>query len=263
MGALCNHALELTGLAGDTNSRVHRLDPRAKIIGLLTVTVVAVSTPLALWPVYAACAVVLACCAAAARIGPGAVWRRIRFLLPLVGFLVVFLPFVRKGGSAYDLGPFTAHEAGLAVAGAVAAKALIGTVSAVLLGATTAFPEVLRGLEAMRVPRLFVLIAAFMYRYLFVIMEEVGRMRAALTARGFRPRTALNAGATGRVAAALFLRTYGRGERVYLAMLSRGYNGRMPQLMPLAFGRVDAAFVAVVVVALLGLRLLAEAGGGV
>ena len=72
--------------------------------------------------------------------------------------------------------------------GAVAMKATIGTISAVLLGATTTFPAVLRGLEAMRVPKLLVLIAAFMYRYLFVIVEEAGRMRAALTARAYRPR---------------------------------------------------------------------------
>jgi len=255
VGALCNHALELTGLAGDTHSRVHRLDPRAKIVGVVSVTLVAVTTPLALWPVYTACALVLIAFAAAARVGPRAVWRRARFILPVVGILVIFLPFVRKGGSAYDLGLLTAHEAGLAVGAAVAAKALIGTIGAVLLGATTTFPEVLRGLEALRAPRLFVLIAAFMYRYLFVIVEEVGRMRAALVSRGFRPRNALQAGATGRVAGSLFIRTYGRGERVYLAMLSRGYRGSMPQLIPLTFGRADAAFVALVLVMLLPLRV--------
>ena len=69
-------------------------------------------------------------------------------------------------------------------------------------------------------PRTLTLIAAFMYRYLFVIVDEVQRMRAARDARGYRPRTLLGAGAVGRVASALFLRTHARGERVYLAMLS-------------------------------------------
>ena len=221
----------------------------------MSVTLVAVTTPLALWPVYGACALVLTAFAAAGRVGPRAVWRRARFILPVVGILVIFLPFVRRGGAQYDLGLLTAHEAGLAVGATVAVKALIGTIGAVLLGATTTFPEVLRGLEALRAPRLFVLIAAFMYRYLFVIVEEVGRMRAALVARGFRPRNALQAGAIGRVVGSLFVRTYARGERVYLAMLSRGYRGSMPQLMPLAFGRADTAFVALVLVALLPLRV--------
>jgi cobalt/nickel transport system permease protein len=93
-----------------------------------------------------------------------------------------------------------------------------------------------------------------MYRYLFVLVGEVGRMRSALAARGYRPRSALGAGAAGRVATALFLRTYGRGERVYLAMLARGYRGAIPRIAPLSFARMDAAFVALALVAPLAVR---------
>ena len=75
-----------------------------------------------------------------------------------------------------------------------------------------------------------------MYRYLFVIAGEARRMRVALAARGYRPRHALQAAAIGRVATALFLRTFERGERVYVAMLARGYAGATPRLRALAFG---------------------------
>jgi cobalt/nickel transport system permease protein len=256
MGSLCNHSLALTGLAGDPQSPVHRLDPRAKILGLFGVTVIGVSTPVHLWPVYVACALVLAGVAVAGRVRPRDIWRRARFVLPLVLLVGVFVPLVRTGGDAYALGPFTIHEAGLAVLGAVAAKATIGTVAAVLLGATTTFPAVLRGLEQLRVPRALVLIASFMYRYLFVIVEELGRMRTALAARAYRPRHVLDAAPLGRVATAMFLRTYGRGERVYLAMLARGYDGRMPELEPLRLRAADVAFVALVLTALLPLRVV-------
>jgi cobalt/nickel transport system permease protein len=257
VGAIRNHSLDLTGLAGDPTSPVHRLDPRAKTVGLVGVTVVAVSTPIEAWPVYLACAFVLAVVAARARIKPREIWRRARFVLPLVVLAALFIPLVRTGGDVYGLGPLTVHQAGLETLAAVAAKATIGTVSAVLLAATTTFPSVLRGLEALRVQRILILIAAFMYRYLFVIVEEVGRMRAALAARGYRPRNALHAGALGRVATALFLRTYSRGEGVYLAMLARGYDGRMRRLVPLAFGRMDTAFVLAVLGLLVPLRLAA------
>jgi cobalt/nickel transport system permease protein len=240
---------------------VHRLDPRAKMLALLTITLVAISAPLGAWPVFAACALLLAVVTAAARIRAGEVWRRARVILPLVLMAAAFLPFVRTGGQTHELGPLTVHAAGLQVFAAVALKATIGTVSAVLLGATTTFPSVLRGLEAMRVPRLLVLIAAFMYRYLFVIVDEATRMRAALSARAYRPRTALHAGALGRVATAMFLRTYARGERVYHAMLARGYNGSMPQLSPLVLRRADAAFVAGVASVLIPLRMAVEAMG--
>lgn len=218
-------------------------------------TVVAVSTPLARWPVWIACAGVLLAVAAVGRIGPGTLWRRSRVVLLLVGLVAVSLPFVRTGGARWELGPLTVHEAGLAVLAAVGAKALIGTASAVVLGATTTFPSVLQALAALRVPRLFVLIAAFMYRYLFVIVEEVGRMRAGIAARGYRPRTALGAAALGRLAAALFLRTYGRAERVHRAMLARGYAGAIPAARPLALARADVLFVAAVLLAVLPLRL--------
>ena len=228
-----------SGVAGDPRSPIHRLDPRAKTLGLLAVTVVAVSTPLARWPVFVACAAALAVVAAPARVPVPVLWQRGRIvLLPIALVALVTL----LGGRPE-------------VAGEVAAKASIGVLAAVLLGATTDFPALLRGLEALRVPRLLVLIAGLMYRYLFVITAEAARMRQALASRAYRPRTALHAGPIGRAAGALFLRSYLRGERVHLAMLSRGFTGRMPALQPLRLSAADVAFVALVLAALVPLRL--------
>jgi cobalt/nickel transport system permease protein len=245
------------GLAGDPASPIHRLDPRAKVVGFVGITILAVSVPLEGWPVWAGCAAALAAIAASARVSPSAVWRRARVVLPLVVLAAAFLPFLRPGGEEWSLGPFTVSEQGLEIFLTVAVKATIGTVSAVLLGATTTFPDVLRALEALRVPRVFTLVSAFMYRYLFVIAAEVRRMRTALAARGYRPQTLFQAGAIGRVVTALFLRSYARGERVYLAMLARGYSGSMPQLTQLSFGRADVAFVAALALVLVPLRVLA------
>lgn len=258
MSGLGEHAPGLAGVAGDPGSPVHRLDPRAKVIAFLTVTVVAVSAPLDAWPVYLGCALVLAVVAGMARVAPGTIWRRARIVLPLVLLAALFVPFVRRGGIEHSLGPLTVSTAGLAVLATVTAKATIGTVSAVLLGATTTFPDVLRALESLRVPRLFVEVTAFMYRYLFVIVGEAQRLRAALAARGYRPRHALRAGAVGRAVGALFVRSYARGERVYLAMLARGYTGTMPRATALAFGRADVLAVAGVAGLLLALRVAVE-----
>ena len=250
------HDLHAIGLAGDPASRIHRLDPRAKLVGLAGITLVGVSTPPRLWPVLVTCAVALVAIAAAGRVGPAVIWRRARVILPLVVFVAVFVPFVR-GGERVDLGPLSVSREGLTTFAAVTSKAAIGTVSAVLLGATTTFPDVLHGLERMRAPRLLTLIAAFMYRYLFVITGEARRMRVALAARGYRPRHALQAAAIGRVATALFLRTFERGERVYVAMLARGYSGATPRLRELALGRADIVFVAALAALLLPLRVIA------
>jgi cobalt/nickel transport system permease protein len=246
-----------TGVAGNAASRVHRLDPRAKIAGFAGITVVGVSTPPRYWPVLAVCALALIAIAATARVGPGVIWSRARIVLPLVLFVAAFVPFVR-GGPTVDVGPLALSRDGLTTFAAVSSKALIGTVSAVLLAATTSFPDVLHGLERMRAPRLLTLIAGFMYRYLFVIGGEARRMRIALAARGYRPRHALQAGAIGRVATALFLRTFERGERVYVAMLARGYAGATPRLRALAFARTDVLFLTALAAALLPLRVMIE-----
>lgn len=248
------HALHESGVTGELGSPIHRLDPRTKLIGFAGVTFVAVSTPLHAWPAYVACAVVLAVAAALARVRTGTVWRRVRVVLPLVLLVAVFVPLVR-GGEPVDLGPITVSKEGLETFATVSAKAILGTLSAVLLGATTSFPDVLHALERLKVPRLLVLIAAFMYRYLFVIVDEVARMRAALASRGYSPRHALQAGALGRVATALFLRTYERAERVHLAMLARGWSQAMPRLDALVFRRADAVFLAALAAVLLSVRV--------
>jgi cobalt/nickel transport system permease protein len=249
-------ALHRTGVAGDPASPIHRLDPRAKILGFAGITFVAVSTPLHAWPAFAACFAALAAIAAFAHVGPGIVWSRVRVILPLVVFVAAFVPFVR-GGPAVQVGPLSLSEAGLATFALVSAKATIGALSAILLGATTSFPDILHGLERLHAPRLLTVIAAFMYRYVFVIVDEARRMRAALAARAYRPRHLGQVAAIGRLVTALFLRSYERGERVYLAMLARGYSGTMPRLAVLVFRRADTAFLAALMLTLIPLRVVA------
>jgi cobalt/nickel transport system permease protein len=229
------------GVAGDTHSPIHRLDPRAKLTGLLGITVVAVSTPLRAWPVFVVCALAQLVVAMLAKVPARTIASRARVVLPLLLFVALFIPFAEHGAATFAT---------------TGAKALIGTLSAVLLGATTSFPDVLHALERLRMPKLLVLIAAFMYRYLFTIIDEVQRMRAALAARGYAPRSALQAQAIGRVATALFLRTYERAERVHLAMLARGWRQTMPRLDTLAFTRTDTLFLAALATPLLAIRVL-------
>ena len=251
------HDLHATGVTGNPASPIHRLDPRAKLLGFAAVTLVAVSAPLSAGPAYAACALALVAAAAIAGVGAGTIWRRARVVLPLVLLVALFLPFARTGGESVEVGPLTLSETGLETFATVSAKAILGTLSAVLLGATTSFPDVLHALERLRAPRLLVLIAAFMYRYLFVIVDEARRMRAALLARGYHPRHALQAAAMGRIATAMFVRSYERGERVHLAMLARGWSTAVPRLDPLRLRRADAVFAALLAMALLPARVLA------
>jgi cobalt/nickel transport system permease protein len=99
-----------------------------------------------------------------------------------------------------------------------------------VLTSTTSIPDLLGGLDRLRVPRAFTAIAGFMVRYGDVVADDMRRMRIARLSRGHDPRWLWQARAVATSAGALFIRTYERGERVHAAMLSRGYTGALPQV---------------------------------
>ena len=105
----------------------------------------------------------------------------------------------------------------------------LGVLASLTLAATTEPQAVLRGLQRLRMPELVVQIMGFMIRYLDVVTAELGRMMTALRSRGCDPRSPRHWPVLARSLGALFIRSYERGERVHLAMLSRGYDGRLPQ----------------------------------
>jgi cobalt/nickel transport system permease protein len=97
-----------------------------------------------------------------------------------------------------------------------------------LLAATTPMRDLITGLDRLRCPQIVVQIATFMLRYLDVIGAEARRMRVARLSRGYDPRFVWQVRAFAASIGTLFLRAFERGERVYLAMVSRGYTGRLP-----------------------------------
>ena len=121
------------------------------------------------------------------------------------------------------------RESLLAAAGIVV-KGTLGVLSAVVLSTSTTARELLRGLEKLHLPKLMVQIAAFMLRYVNVINDEMERMKVARESRGFIATGIKHWRVLATAAAALFIRSYERGERVHLAMLSRGFDGALPSL---------------------------------
>ena len=116
-------------------------------------------------------------------------------------------------------------EAGIALL----IKGTLGVLASLTLAATTEPQDLLLGLERLRLPQQLVQIMSFMVRYLDVVTGEMQRMKVARESRGFTARNPKHWPVLARSAGALFIRSYERGERVHLAMLSRGYTGRMPK----------------------------------
>ena len=139
------------------------------------------------------------------------------------------MPFFGTGPKVQFLG-LELYEAGIWAGAGIVAKGTIGVITAIILSASTSAREILIGLEKLRVPAPLVSIATFMLRYLNVINDELGRMKIARESRGFEERGLRSWRILAQTVGALFIRSYERGERVYLAMLSRGYIGAMPKL---------------------------------
>ncbi|WP_411106840.1 cobalt ECF transporter T component CbiQ [Streptomyces sp. cmx-4-9] len=249
MGAGHAHTLYRHG-----HSPVHALPPHCKLAAVFGFVLVVVSTPReAVWA-FGLYAVLIAAVAAAARIPAGFLLRRMLIEVPFVAFAVL-MPFVAEGEQVVVLG-LQLSVPGLWGAWNVLAKGTLGVAASVLLASTTELRALLLGLQRLKLPPLLVQIAGFMIRYGDVIADELRRMSVARRSRGFEARGIRHWGVLAKTAGALFIRSYERGERVYLAMVSRGYAGSMPVIDEVAATRTQWAYAAVLPVTALAVCLM-------
>ncbi|GAB1822961.1 cobalt ECF transporter T component CbiQ [Herbidospora sp. RD11066] len=233
----------MKGLYRPGDSPIHRLAPQCKLVAVVLFAVVVVATPRERFWAFLLYALSLAAVTLLARIPVGYVLKRLAVELPFVVFALA-IPFIGVGERTEVLG-VSLSVAGLWAAWNILAKATLGVAASILLAATTEPRALLLGAQRLRVPQLLIQIATFMLRYLEVILDEMRRMKVARESRGFTPRDVRQAPVLAKSAGALFIRSYERGERVHLAMLSRGYTGTMPTLTDGAAPKAQWAMAAV------------------
>ena len=221
MGAGHGHKLHFHG-----HSPVHRAPAHLKVLALLGFMLLVVATPGDWLLAFAGYLAVLVAVVAVSRVPATYLLRRMVVEVPFVVFAVL-TPFIATGPRVEVLG-VAVSQPGLTAAWALLVKGTLGVLASLTLAATTEPRDLLAGLERLRVPNLLVQIMGFMVRYLDVVTTEMQRMKVARESRGFTARNPRHWPVLARSAGALFIRSYERGERVHLAMLSRGYTGRMP-----------------------------------
>lgn len=214
------------------DSVLHRLSPQVAICAAVAFVVAVVATPPTWWTAYACFALVLVTLARHAAVPYPLVLRRSVVELPFVAFALL-LPLVATGPEVEVLG-VGLSRGGLGDGATLLVRATLGVWTSILLAATQRPTALLRGLQRLRVPDVIVQIAGFMLRYLEVVLDDMRRMRVARESRGFRGRDLRQLPVVAHCAGALFIRSYERGERVHRAMLSRGYQGEMPDLSAMA-----------------------------
>ncbi len=232
------------------DSPIHRLDARAKFVAVLAYTVVLISfdrytvanlAPLAVLPF------------ALLWFGRVPVWfalRRVAILSPFILMLVLMSPLYDRAPHRVLFGPWEyTVTGGWLTAADIAIKFTFGVVALTALMCTTPFASLLEAMRRLGLPHVIVMQLGFLYRYIFVLIDEAMRVRRARDFRGAAAAPAVRRlAAAGGVIGTLFSRTLDRSQRIQLAMAVRGYRGETQSLKQLHFHRDDAIFLGMVAV---------------
>ncbi|MEJ2757664.1 MAG: cobalt ECF transporter T component CbiQ, partial [Anaerolineales bacterium] len=199
-----------------------------------------------------------------AKISPGFMLKHSLVAVPfaLVAFTVMFtLPGTELTSFHLFGWALSISVEGLVRFISILVRAWLSVQVAILLTATTSFPDLSHGLRHLRVPLILIAVLSFMYRYLFVLSEEAERLlqaRAARSARvpgGKSTSVFWRAKNAGNMVGQLFLRSYERSDRVYQAMVARGFEGKFLTLNPHKMTRNDWGALGVVLITLLSIQL--------
>jgi cobalt/nickel transport system permease protein len=235
------------------DSLIHRLDARAKLVAILCYSVVLISfdrysvanlAPMAVMPLTLL------------WFGGVPMWfaiRRVMILCPFIIMLVLMSPiydhslhYVQFGSWSYII------SGGWLTAGNIAIKFALGVLALTAMMCTTRFALLLEAMRRLGMPQIIVMQLGFLYRYIFVLLDEAMRVRRA---RDFRGAALAPVGrrlaAVGGVIGTLFIRTLERSQRVQIAMSARAYRGEPHSLSQLHFTGADVVFLIVVAVYLI------------
>jgi len=225
---------------------IHRLDPRTKVVltffFILTVSLLPFGTFIAYLVLFA----LLMATTVLSHLEPTYVLKRSVVALPFA-LAAITLPFTIPGEPLITLpflGGLVISQAGTIRFLSIVIKSWLSLQMAIILVAVTPFPAILWALRALHLPAPLIAIVSLMYRYLFVLVDEVARLLRARAARSATADGARSGGSlvwrgqvAGRMAGSLMLRSFERSERIYNAMVARGYQG---QLLSLTHGHLQA-----------------------
>jgi cobalt/nickel transport system permease protein len=245
-------------------SPIHQLDPRLKLLGTLAYVLVVTTAPPGAWPAFALLAALALGAVLTARVPLAEGLKHSAIVLPFAGVVAVSLPFTQAGNPLWSWRPFgvtiAVTDAGLVLFATVVIKAWLSVLVSGLLVATTPFSDLLKAMRSLRVPAILVSTISFMYRYLFVLVDEAMRLQTARAARSAGPGRTVRwrAQVLGGMIGSLFVRSYERSERIYAAMLARGFAGEVLTLTRLTWRGRDTALGLAWAVALVATAALAR-----
>lgn len=231
----------------------HKLAPRTRILCTLLMVFAIVLTPNGHWWTWAIYGLALIGLILISRVTLPVLLKRVAVESVFISVVLLGTLFREGGKVLWAWGPLKITTVGLTVLGSVTLKALLSLLILNLLTLTTSIPALLNALVELRTPPLLVAIIASMYRYINVLIGEFNAMRRAAASRNLMGSNRSSRLVVGNMMGSLFIRTYERGERVYQAMLARGYQGiPIVEKVPPGGQRDILALTLTVILALLG-----------
>lgn len=244
----------------DLDSLIHKLDPRIKIISLVVFIFFVIFTKPTLFITFALYGALIAVLILLSKIPLAFILKRSLVVIPFVLMIAIFIPFFKKGEVAggYSFGSLKLNVTydGIMIFWNVLVKAYLCILSMILLITSTKLSDLLKALENLRFPSVFLMIFSFMYRYIFVVVDELMKTRQAKEARSVGGSRWFHTKVLANMVGVLFVRTYERAESVYLAMCSRGFDGRIRTINSFQLKMKDFCFLLIIIGILTGIRIL-------
>ena len=230
-------------------SLVHQADPRLKLIILITYIFSVVAIPEKYLRSYLVLAVIPLTLSLLSGISLWHYFQKLSKLYPMIFFITFILPFIPdKGTPVLSFGWIHLYQTGLNNFLMINIKSILIIFMSIVLTTTTDFNLLLKALEKLRIPGIVIILLAFMYRYIFLLIDEDERNFFAYQSRHIRLSLRGKIKSLAKQIAVIFLRTFERGERVYLAMEARAFTGKIFTMGQLHWGVKDTIILGVYLV---------------
>ncbi|MBT9148829.1 MAG: cobalt ECF transporter T component CbiQ [Dehalococcoidia bacterium] len=223
----------------DIRSPIHSWDPRAKVVGILCLIFAVVVVPdarMALVGLLVTMLLVLI-----SRLPLGFVAKRLLLVSPFALSFCLLILFTHEGGDEIARFSFLSITSdGLERAALIAVRVMAAITLTLCMLSTMKFETTMKALEHLKIPTKLIQLLMFTYRYIFVLVDEFSSMSRSLTSRGFNKGTNMHTMTTlAKMIGMLLIRSYERADRVYHAMASRGYDGRMETIAEFRMHKTD------------------------
>lgn len=234
------------------NSPIHRWEPRTKLIGLtIFIFAIAFLSQISLLLIALSIAGLLFI---VSKIPLTFLLKSLRLPAFFIAIIGIMLIFFSSGTTLFSIGSISIKREGIEAAATIGIRFFSIITLVIVLFGTTQFVSIMKALRSFGLSNILIDMAMFTYRYLFELLEQLEQMQLSMRLRGFKRNKLKNITKIASLMGTLFIRSYEKSERVYNAMVIRGYGEHTYYTGDFKAGLYDLLFL--IAIALISLFLI-------